>query len=223
MSDFNNINTLLFDLDGTLINTEKEFYMSFYEVLLNNYKIKIDEKIYKECELDKNATLLDTLRNNYEIIKSVSNEKIMKEVFSCYTTKFTEVVMSDKTKEKIEWLKKLKNNGFTLGLVTTCMRKYLCILIEKLNLYDLFDCIVAREDVDNLKPSGDAYLKALNILNKTAEESLAIEDSKRGIEAALAANLKVVKVEEYTLVKFNDTRCIEFNSVDDFAKKILNV
>lgn len=114
--------------------------------------------------------------------------------------------MSDKTKEKIEWLKKLKNNGFTLGLVTTCMRKYLCILIEKLNLYDLFDCIVAREDVDNLKPSGDAYLKALNVLNKTAEESLAIEDSKRGIEAALAANLKVVKVEEYTLVKFNDTR-----------------
>ncbi len=223
MSDFNNINTLLFDLDGTLINTEKEFYMSFYEVLLNNYKIKIDEKIYKECELDKNATLLDTLRNNYEIIKSVSNEKIMKEVFSCYTTRFTEVVMSDKTKEKIEWLKKLKNNGFTLGLVTTCMHKYLCILIEKLNLYDLFDCIVAREDVDNLKPSGDAYLKALNILNKTAEESLAIEDSKRGIEAALAANLKVVKVEEYTLVKFNDTRCIEFNSVDDFAKKILNV
>ncbi len=223
MSDFNNINTLLFDLDGTLINTEKEFYMSFYEVLLNNYKIKIDEKIYKECELDKNATLLDTLRNNYEIIKSVSNEKIMKEVFSCYTTKFTEVVMSDKTKEKIEWLKKLKNNGFTLGLVTTCMRKYLCILIEKLNLYDLFDCIVAREDVNNLKPSGDAYLKALNVLNKTAEKSLAIEDSKRGIEAALAANLKVVKVEEYTLVKFNDTRCIEFNSVDDFAKKILSV
>lgn len=223
MSDFKNINTLLFDLDGTLINTEKEFYMSFYEVLLNNYKIKIDEKIYKECELDKNATLLDTLRNNYEIIKSVSNEKIMKEVFSYYTTKFTEVVMSDKTKEKIEWLKKLKNNGFTLGLVTTCMRKYLCILIEKLNLYDLFDCIVAREDVDNLKPSGDAYLKALNVLNKTAEESLAIEDSKRGIEAALAANLKVVKVEEYTLVKFNDTRCIEFNSVDDFAKKILSV
>lgn len=223
MSDFKNINTLLFDLDGTLINTEKEFYMSFYEVLLNNYKIKIDEKIYKECELDKNATLLDTLRNNYEIIKSVSNEKIMKEVFSCYTTKFTEVVMSDKTKEKIEWLKKLKNNGFTLGLVTTCMRKYLCILIEKLNLYDLFDCIVAREDVNNLKPSGDAYLKALNVLNKTAEESLAIEDSKRGIEAALAANLKVVKVEEYTLVKFNDTRCIEFNSVDDFAKKILSV
>ena len=132
MNDFKNINTLLFDLDGTLINTEKEFYMSFYEVLLNKYKIKIDEKIYKECELDKNATLLDTLRNNYEILKSVSNEKIMKEVFSCYTTKFTEAVMSDKAKEKVECLKKLKNSGFTLGLVTTCMRKYLCTLIEKL-------------------------------------------------------------------------------------------
>ena len=182
-----------------------------------------DEKIYKECELDKNATLLDTLRNDYEILKNISNEKIMKEVFSCYTAKFTEVVMSNETKEKVECLKKLKNSGFTLGLVTTCMRRYLCILIEKLNIYDLFDCIIAREDVDNLKPSGDAYLKALNVLNKNAEEALAIEDSKRGIEAALSAKLKIVKVGEYTLVKFCETRCIEFNSVEDFAKKILNV
>ena len=74
-----------------------------------------------------------------------------------------------------------------------------------------------------MKPSGDAYLKALNILNKNAEESLAIEDSRRGIEAALSAKLKVVKVDEYTLIKFNDKRCIEFNSVEDFVKKILNV
>lgn len=223
MNDLSCINTLLFDLDGTLINTEKEFYMSFYEVLLNKYKIKINEKIYKECELDKNATLLDNLRKNYEILKNISNEEIMKEVFSCYTAKFTEVVMSNKTKEKMNCLKKLKSNGYTLGLVTTCMRKYLCILIEKLNIYDLFDCIIAREDVNNLKPSGDAYLKALNILNKNAEESLAIEDSRRGIEAALSAKLKVVKVDEYTLIKFNDKRCIEFNSVEDFVKKILNV
>lgn len=38
-------------MDGTLINTEKEFYMSFYEVLLNNYKIKIDEKIFKNSSV----------------------------------------------------------------------------------------------------------------------------------------------------------------------------
>ena len=146
MNNFKNINTLLFDLDGTLINTEKEFYMSFYEVLLNKYKIKIDEKIYKECELDKNATLLDTLRNDYEILKNVSNEKIMKEVFSCYTAKFTEAVMSNETKEKVECLKRLKNSGFTLGLVTTCMRRYLCTLIEKLNIYDLFDALRKRTE-----------------------------------------------------------------------------
>ena len=79
-------------------------------------------------------------------------------------------------------------------------------MIEKLNIYDLFDCIIAREDVDNLKPSGDAYLKALNVLNKNAEEALAIEDSKRGIEAALSAKLKIVKVNSkycYCLRKYD--------------------
>lgn len=223
MKNYDKVNTLLFDLDGTLINSEREFYNSFYEVLLKNYKITINEKMYKECELDKNVTLLDTLRTKNKIIQDIPNDKIMEKVFSCYTQKFIEVITSNKTRENFECLKKLKSIGYTLGLVTTCQRKYLKMLIETLNIQELFDCIISREDVKKLKPDCEAYLKALELLGKRHEEVLVIEDSKRGIDAAINSGLKVIKVDEYTLVKFNDSRCLELNSVEDFTEKLLDI
>lgn len=220
MIDFKKINTLLFDLDGTLINTEKEFYKAFYDILFHNYSIIINENLYKKCELDKNATLLDTLRISYESIKNVTNEEIMDKVYSCYKQKFSNLVKSDEVVKKFEYLKTLKKKGYTIGLVTTCKRIYLNILIETLKIDDLFSCIIAREDVINLKPNSEAYLKALKTLGKNTFETIAIEDSQRGIASALNTGLKVIKVDEYTTIKFSDNRCLEINSVDELVKKL---
>lgn len=222
MIDFKKINTLLFDLDGTLINTEKEFYKAFYDILFHNYSIIINENLYKKCELDKNATLLDTLRISYDSIKNVTNEEIMDKVYSCYKQKFSNLVKSDEVVKKFENLKNLKKKGYTIGLVTTCKRIYLNILIETLKIEDLFSCIIAREDVINLKPNSEAYLKALKTLEKNTFETIAIEDSKRGIISALNAGLKVVKVDEYTTIKFSDNRCLEINSVDELVEKLID-
>ena len=222
MIDFKKINTLLFDLDGTLINTEKEFYKAFYDILFHNYSIIINENLYKKCELDKNATLLDTLRISYESIKNVTNEEIMDKVYSCYKQKFSNLVKSDEVVKKFENLKNLKKKGYTIGLVTTCKRIYLNILIETLKIDDLFSCIIAREDVINLKPNSEAYLKALKTLEKNTFETIAIEDSQRGIVSALNAGLKVVKVDEYTTIKFSDNRCLEINSVDELVEKLID-
>lgn len=222
MIDLKKINTLLFDLDGTLINTEKEFYKAFYDILFHNYSIIINENLYKKCELDKNATLLDTLRISYDSIKNVTNEEIMDKVYSCYKQKFSNLVKSDEVVKKFENLKILKKKGYTIGLVTTCKRIYLNILIETLKIEDLFSCIIAREDVINLKPNSEAYLRALKTLEKNAFETIAIEDSKRGIASALNAGLKVVKVDEYTTIKFSDNRCLEINSVDELVEKLID-
>lgn len=222
MIDFKKINTLLFDLDGTLINTEREFYKAFYDILFHNYSIIINENLYKKCELDKNATLLDTLRISYESIKNVTNEEIMDKVYSCYKQKFSNLVKSDEVVKKFENLKNLKKKGYTIGLVTTCKKIYLNILIETLKIDDLFSCIIAREDVIYLKPNSEAYLKALKTLEKNTFETIAIEDSQRGIRSALNAGLKVVKVDEYTTIKFSDNRCLELNSVDELVEKLID-
>jgi putative hydrolase of the HAD superfamily len=222
MINYENITALLLDLDGTLINSEKAFYESYKEVLKKNYKINIDPKMYKSCELDKSATLLDTLRLSNNSILNISNNEIMDKVFSCYTIKFIKIITGDKVIKRFKILKKLKEKSYKMALVTTCSKYYLNILITKLNLMGLFDYIVAREDVENLKPANDAYLLTLDKLKILPDECLVLEDSERGIRAACNAKIKnIIKIEEYTKVQFNSNMCLSLKSVDDVLKKLL--
>ena len=123
--------------------------------------------------------------------------------------------------DNFEILKELKKLKLSLALVTTCRRYYLNILIEKLHLEDLFDVIVAREDVKNLKPSSEAYLKSIDYLGIDKENCLAFEDSKRGIDAAVNCGLKTVQVNNFTCIKYVDDRAINFNSANEVLNKIL--
>lgn len=59
------------------------------------------KNLYKKWELDKNATLLDTLRISYESIKNVTNEEIMDKVYSYYKQKFSNLVKSDELVKKL--------------------------------------------------------------------------------------------------------------------------
>lgn len=59
------------------------------------------KNLYKKCELDKNATLLDTLRISYESIKNVTNEEIMDKVYSYYKKKFSNLVKTDELVKKL--------------------------------------------------------------------------------------------------------------------------
>ena len=85
----------------------------------------------------------------------------------------------------------------------------------------LFDIIIAREDVRNLKPDSEAYLKALNFFKVSPNECLAIEDSKRGIEAAINAGIKTIKVENFTMIKYEYSGSVECYSANKVLKKIL--
>ena len=86
---------------------------------------------------------------------------------------------------------------------------------------DLFDYIVAREDAKNLKPAPDAYLKTLEYLNLSPTEAIAMEDSKRGVEAAKSCNIKTVKVDNFTVIKYNIDGIIEEEFANKYLKKLL--
>ena len=87
----------------------------------------------------------------------------------------------------------------------------------------MFDYIVSRDDVlhEELKPNPKAYSMALKALDISTNECLAIEDSKRGIDAALAANIPTIKVDNFTVIKFMDNRVEEYNSANEILKMIL--
>ncbi len=193
-----NLRALLVDFDGTLVDTERIFFNSFKNVLDNNYNVNITFDDYKEYELDRNAKLLDYLKKNKKISLNESNEKIMDLVYFEYKKQLSSSIVLTEEIMNFKLIVKLKELGVKVGLVSTSKREYIDIILKKLEVEDLFDVIISRDDVSNFKPHPEAYLLAIDRLNISSEECLAVEDSKRGIRSAMAANIKTVKVNGFT-------------------------
>ena len=215
-----NIKALLLDLDGTLINSEKAFFESFKEIL-SNYGINITKEEYKRYELEQNAMLLKTLRTICHNLDGLTDQDIMALIYDNYTSQFLKVIDEEEARDNFKLLVELKKKGYILALVSTCRRYYINMLLEKHNIEDLFDFIVAREDPKKLKPDPEAYYMALEYLRLTPNECLAIEDSKRGIDAAVIANIPTIKVDNFTEIKYHDDRVIEEDSCNEVLRKLL--
>ena len=194
----NKLTTVLCDLDGTLINSESIFFEAFKEILNEKFNIEISFYEYEENELNKNSNLINKLKLENKIPNNILEEDIMNEVYNRYLNKFKELIKADDVYLNFELLKRIKNKGIKIGLISTSKRKFINLMLQDLKLDNLFDIIVSREDVINLKPSPEAYIKAINSLRINTDECIAVEDSYRGIEASTNANIKTIKVSEYS-------------------------
>lgn len=205
----NKLNAILFDLDGTLINSEQKFFESFRNVIALKYNYNITYEEYEINELKKNANLINELKNKGIIDKNALTENIMQEVYKEYEKKFMELLDENEVVLNFELLKQLKNKGLRLALVSTSRRKFIDILLSKLNIKDLFEIIISREDVKSLKPDSEAYNKALSLLNISSDNCISIEDSERGIKASKGANIKTIQVNDFIKDKTNNIEISE--------------
>lgn len=117
---------------------------------------------------------------------------------------FLELLDENEVVLNFELLKRLKNKGLRLALVSTSRKKFINILLQKLKIENLFELIISREDVVNLKPASDAYLLALQKLNISSDCCISFEDSERGIIASKKANIKTIQVNDYKENKSNE-------------------
>ena len=213
------IRGILFDLDGTLIDSESAFSNCFIDTLNNDFGAKLSLEDYKEYELEQNSRLISYAKKSEMIDDDISNSYIMNIIYNRYEKYFIDIIKKEETKRNFELIRTLKHD-YLLGLVTTCRRYYLDMLNKEENIYELFDVIIAREDVKNLKPNSEAYLKALSSLNLSNNEVIAIEDSKRGVDSAINANVRTIKVNSFTKRPYTDNRTIEEENIESAIRRI---
>ncbi|MFV0453178.1 MAG: HAD family hydrolase [Propioniciclava sp.] len=89
--------------------------------------------------------------------------------------------------------------GVRCGLVSNSPRMLLEAALASLPA-GLFECVVAAEDVTAAKPDPAGYLQALAVMGVAAEQALALEDSRTGATAAIAAGVPVLHVGPTPLV-----------------------
>jgi HAD superfamily hydrolase (TIGR01509 family) len=127
-----------------------------------------------------------------------------------------ELVRAHSYPHNIALLRDVRSEGYPTALATQSHREQARRVLYILGLADEFDVVVTRDDVEHGKPDPELHLLAARELGVRPEECLAIEDSPTGVKAALAAGTEIVAVTtDLTRQKFRDTNLLDRSHVVD--------
>ncbi len=177
---------ILFDLDGTLIDSTEAILESF-SVAFKSFNVPVPDDALIKMEIGHPLDVMfATLGVEASSIDTYVNEyKMHYRKISCAKT-----VLLPGAREAVE----LASQHAVLGVVTTKTAKYSIELLEHMGLMQYFDVLVGREDVDHPKPHPEPILKALFKLQADTTNNWMIGDTPMDLLAAKSANIKSVAV-----------------------------
>lgn len=195
---------VIFDFDGTIIDTEQHLF-NVINKHLDNYNVDPVSIDFYRVSIGGAATDL----HDYLIkaIGSENKEKIYEEHHR--TSKM--LPMIDTIKSLMAFL---KQRHIPMAIATSSVKAEIMPTFKALGLDDYIDVVVGREDVELVKPDPELYLTAVQQLNYMPTQCLAIEDSVNGATAAITAGLDVI-------VNTNEmTNAQDFTTVEYVAKDL---
>jgi HAD superfamily hydrolase (TIGR01509 family) len=179
---------ILFDLDGTIVNTDPIHYQAWQNMLLK-YGIEIDETFYKSRISG---------RLNPEIVKDIlpqlspaTGAKFADEKEALFRQKAPNLKPMAGFSELLAWT---ETHHLKRALVSNAPRLNVEFMLEVLGIKEAFDVVVLAEDCIAGKPDPAPYEVALQKLAVTAEQAIALEDSPSGIRSAVSAGIRTVGI-----------------------------
>lgn len=197
---------LIFDVDGTLAETEEAhrqaFNETFAELGLND--TWPDETLGWVWDRETYARLLKTTGGKERIAAYMRDDLAMApeshvdriaEIHQKKTARFVDILAGGGLKPRdgiVELVAKAREKGHRLAIATTTSRpnvEAVCRSLFERAAEDVFDRIAAGDEVPAKKPAPDVYLLALERLAMPAGSCVALEDSLNGLRSAKAAGL----------------------------------
>lgn len=96
-------------------------------------------------------------------------------------------------------LQAAQDTGYRIVIVTSGWRQHVRAWLDQNGLLHYFEGIIGAEDVTATKPAPQPYLRALSAFKCNPEGSLAVEDSRNGVTAAVSAGLKTYIIGQSSL------------------------
>jgi HAD superfamily hydrolase (TIGR01509 family) len=199
------IRAVIFDLDGTLVDTEVLHFKGFREVL-SAEGIEIDQRDYFERLIGY------TDRECFNVVlrehQRAATPDLVEDLMARKAARYMELIDGgeDLFYPTAQSFVRQCARRFPIVLATGTLRTEAETILSRAGLRELFSDIVSAEDVEHSKPAPDSFLMALRHLTNRPDLSppiksrqcLAIEDTPAGVEAARAANMKVLAIAHTT-------------------------
>ena len=181
----------IFDLDGTLFDTNHVNYESYKEALEKfHIAMPIEYEVY--CKNWNGRSYKDFLpeviKNNNEIIEKVHDTKV-----ELYEKKLDKARENKDLFAIIEGIKE----KYYIVIVTTASKKNANQIVKYFHKEKYFDKIITKEEVTKVKPDIEGFVKAMKEFNIARENTIIFEDSIDGITASRKCGAKVFIVDRF--------------------------
>ncbi|MEA5570780.1 HAD family phosphatase [Calothrix sp. UHCC 0171] len=182
------LTALLFDLDGTLVNTDPIHFLA-WQKMLSRYGMEIDESYYqRKISGGLNPEIIAN------ILPQLSPDEAMEfadEKEAMFREMTPNLQRLGGLTELLAWA---ESQEIKLGLVTNAPRANAIFMLEILGLETTFELIVLAEDEAAAKPDPTPYTVAIERLGVNLEHAIALEDSPSGIRSAVGAGIKTIGI-----------------------------
>lgn len=184
------IDAVLFDLDGALVDTAPDFLRICNELLIEEGYPTID---YATLRLSVSNGGRAVIKTVFKIEENHPDfERLLAEMLTRYEANpAQDSGLFDSFDQLLPWL---ENSDIPWGVVTNKPARFTYPLMHQLNLFDRCAVIICPDDVKNSKPDPEGLLLACQKLAKAPQHCLYVGDHQRDIEAGNAAGMFTLAV-----------------------------
>ena len=213
------IYTILFDLDGTLVDTAPDLMRAHNHVMNKfGYPTKSTEEIRNLVGQGAGAMLGRSIWGQAKKeFGKVQDEKIKKEMVKEFVDYYgnnivNESKLIDGVKDFLIWSKK---NKISMGVCTNKQEHLAIDLLKKIGIYEFFEYVAGHDTFDYCKPDPRHLTSVIEILDGDLKKTLMIGDSETDANAAKEAGIPVILLEDGYTEK-NTTEIYHNHLVKDF-------
>lgn len=212
-----NINTVIFDMDGVIVDGMPYHIKSWKEALSTIDMSVSDLEIYLMEGMTGRETMEIFVKKSNISISDETADKVIKLKRKIFNDIFNVTLI----KGIKDFLLELKDRQYNLALVTgTRLEVVKKVLLA--GLENIFEVIVTGEMVNKGKPDPEPYLKAVDELKATKEDCIVIENAPAGITSAKDAGLKCFAVQTSLSEEYLQDADKIFKDINDVSKYLLN-
>ena len=222
------IDTIIFDLDGVLINSKNIHFEALNRALIENkikYQINYEDHLKTFDGLPTSRKL--EILNKKKLVPKKLNKKIKSKKNLITRKLLKENLKFDKN---IFVLFQKLSKKFKLGIATNAIQETLEIAIKKLRIGKFLNFSISTEKLENSKPHPEIYLRSIVNLNTKPKNTLILEDSHNGRIAAKEAGARLMPIKSLNdvtyknVINFIENKNEELtNNIDSWDDDELNI